>query len=106
RQELDLPPQDLIYSAGFFDGLSDEAAITLLNWIHGKLRPGGRVIVGNFHPRNPSKGLMDHVLDWRLTHRDEAQINQLFQGSKFAQPCARVLFEPQAVDLFAECRKP
>ena len=32
-------------------------------------------------------------------------MNQLFQGSKFAQPCSRILFEPERVNLFAECRK-
>jgi extracellular factor (EF) 3-hydroxypalmitic acid methyl ester biosynthesis protein len=105
RQELHLPPQDLIYSVNLIDYLSDELATTLINWMHDRLRPGGRVILGNFHPRNPTKGLMDHVLDWRLTHRDEADMNRLLQGSKFDQPCSRVMFEDDGVDLFAECRK-
>jgi CRP-like cAMP-binding protein/SAM-dependent methyltransferase len=104
QQELRLPPQDLIYSASFIDYLSDEMAMTLINWIHDRLRPGGRVLLGNFHPRNPTRGIMDHVLDWRLTHRDEADMNRLFQGSKFGRPCTRVLFEDDGVDLFAECR--
>lgn len=105
RQELDLRPQDLIYSLGLIDYVSDEAAIELINWMHGNLRPGGRVILGSFHPRNPTRGLMDHVLDWRLVHRDEAQMNQLFQTSKFAQPSTRIVFEQEGIDLFAECRK-
>ena len=106
RQELDFGPQDLIYSAGFLDGLSDEAALTLVDWIYDKLRPGGRVLLGNLHPRNPSRGLMDHVLDWRLAHRDEGQMSALFQKSRFGQPCSRVVFEPGNIILFAECRKP
>ncbi len=106
RQELDLPPQDLIYSAGLTDYFSDELAVTLIDWIHDRLRPGGRVLLGNFHPRNPSRGLMDHVLDWRLTYRDEAAMNQLFLASKFAQPASRILFEAEGISLFAECRKP
>ena len=73
---------------------------------HDKLRPGGRVILGNFHPRNPTRGFMDHVLDWHLTHRDEAEMNQLFAGSKFARPCSRIFFEEEGIDLFAEARKP
>ena len=77
----------------------------LINWIYDRLRPGGRVLLGNFHPRNPTRGLMDHVLEWRLTHRDEAAMSRLLQGSKFGRPCTRVMFEDDGVDLFAECRK-
>ena len=105
RQELDLAPQDLIYSLNLTDYFSDEMAVTLINWIYDELRPGGHAILGNFHPRNPSRGLMDHVLDWRLTHRDEAAMNQLFLGSKFAKPCSRVFFEDEGIYLFAECAK-
>jgi hypothetical protein len=48
---------------------------------------------------------MDHVLDWHLTHRDEAAMNQLFAASKFARPCSRIVFEDEGIDLFAEARK-
>ena len=105
RQELDLAPQDLIYSLNLTDYFSDEMAVTLIDWIYDELRPGGRVILGNFHPKNPSRGLMDHVLDWRLNHRDEAAMNQLFLASKFAKPCSRVVFEDEGIYLLAECAK-
>jgi CRP-like cAMP-binding protein/SAM-dependent methyltransferase len=104
RQEIDLPPQDLIYSLNLADYLSDDQVVALLNWIHAKLRPGGRGIVGNFHPRNPSRGLLDHVLEWRLTYRDEAAVERLFQASAFAKPCA-VRFEDEGVYLLGECTK-
>jgi hypothetical protein len=100
-----LAPQDLIYSLNLTDYFSDELVVTLINWIYDELRPGGRAILGNFHPRNPSRGLMDHVLDWRLTHRDEAAMNQLFLGSKFAKACSRVFFEEEGIYLLAECAK-
>ena len=58
-----------------------------------------------FHPRNPSRGLMDHVLDWRLTHRDEAAMSQLFQSSRFAKPCSRVTPDADGTYLLAECVK-
>jgi CRP-like cAMP-binding protein/SAM-dependent methyltransferase len=105
RQEMQLAPQDLIYSLNMTDYLSDDLAISLLDWIHAKLRPGGRVIVGNFHPRNPSRGLMDHVLEWRLTYRDEAAVNRLFQASRFAKPCLRIAFEDEGIYLLGECVK-
>ncbi len=105
RQELQLASQDLIYSLNITDYLSDDLAVSLLDWIHAKLRPGGRAIVGNFHPRNPSRGLMDHVLEWRLTYRDEAALNRLFQASKFAKPCSRIAFEEEGIFLLGECTK-
>jgi len=105
RQELELAPQDLIYAMNFIDYLSDELAIALIDWTYDKLRPGGRAILGNFHPRNPTRGFMDQVLDWHLTHRDEAEMNRLFASSKFARPCARIFFEEEGIDLFAEVRK-
>ncbi len=106
RQELELAQQDLIYAMNFIDYLSDELAIALINWTYDKLRPGGRVILGNFHPRNPTRGFMDQVLDWHLTHRDEAEMNRLFASSKFARPCSRIFFEEEGIDMFAEARKP
>lgn len=105
RQEMQLASQDLIYSLNIADYLSDDLVVSLLDWIHAKLRPGGRAIVGNFHPRNPSRGLMDHVLEWRLTYRDEAAVNRLFQASRFAKPCSRIAFEEEGIYLLAECAK-
>jgi extracellular factor (EF) 3-hydroxypalmitic acid methyl ester biosynthesis protein len=105
RQELDLAPQDLVYSLNLTDYFSDELAVTLIDWIYDALRPSGRAILGNFHPKNPSRGLMDHLLDWRLTYRDEAAMNQLFLASKFAKPCSRILFEDDGIYLLAECAK-
>lgn len=105
RKKLDLPPQDLIYSIGLIDYFADKFVKKLLDWIHDKLRPGGRVVLGNFHPRNPSKALMDYVLDWRLIHRTEDDMNRLFEASKFGRPCTNIRFEPSGVNLFAECVK-
>src|SRR6185436_9310247 len=66
RQDLAVPPQDLIYSIGLIDYFDDEFVVKLMYWIYDLLRPGGRVILGNFHPRNPDKAGMDYVMDWRL----------------------------------------
>jgi hypothetical protein len=48
---------------------------------------------------------MDHVLEWRLTYRDEAALNRLFQASKFAKPCSRIAFEEEGIFLLGECAK-
>ena len=105
RHQLDLPPQDLVYSIGLIDYFDDEFVIRLLNFIHELLRPGGRVIVGNFHPSNRSRALMDHVFDWKLIHRDEGDMNRLFRASSFASDCSEILYEQQEINLFACCQR-
>jgi cyclopropane fatty-acyl-phospholipid synthase-like methyltransferase len=105
RKKLDLPPQDLIYSLGLIDYLSDELVLRLMDWIYDELKPGGRVILGNVHTSNPSRGMMDYLLDWRLIHRDEADLNRLYSQSRFGRPCTRLLFEEVGISLFAECVK-
>ena len=40
---------------------------------------------------------MDYVLDWRLIHRDEAKMDELYRASKFGKPCSRILFEDEAL---------
>jgi extracellular factor (EF) 3-hydroxypalmitic acid methyl ester biosynthesis protein len=105
RHKLDLPPQDLAYSIGLIDYFNDTFVVRLLNFVYDTLRPGGRVILGNFHPRNSTKAVMDFVLDWRLIHRTEADMNRLFEESKFKSPCDEIRFEPRGVNLFAIATK-
>src|SRR5215510_961447 len=101
RQKLDLPPQDLAYSIGLIDYFNDTFVVKLLDFVYTKLRPGGRVILGNFHPRNPTKAMMDYVLDWKLIHRTEGDMNRLFEASKFGRACNTIRYEAQQVNLFA-----
>jgi CRP-like cAMP-binding protein/SAM-dependent methyltransferase len=100
-----LEPQDLIYSIGVTDYLPDRLLVKLLDFCARSLAPGGRVIVGNFHPRNTAREFMDHVLEWNLIHRTEEDMNRLFEASDFRRPCTRIRFEPEGIDLFAECVK-
>jgi hypothetical protein len=105
RRRIDLAPQDLIYSIGLIDYFSDEFVINLMNLIYDLLKVGGRAILGNFHPRNVSKALMDYLVEWQLIHRTEDDLNRLYRSSKFGRPSTRVLFEAQGINLFAECFK-
>jgi extracellular factor (EF) 3-hydroxypalmitic acid methyl ester biosynthesis protein len=106
RQKLDQKPQDLMYSIGLIDYFDDKFVIGLMNWIHSRLAPAGRCILGNFDPSNRAKAAMDWLVDWRLIHRTEGDMSKLYQASSFAAPCSRVLYEAQRINLFAECVKP
>ncbi len=103
RHKLDLKDQDLIYSIGLIDYFNDKLVLKLLDWIYTRLRPGGKVIVGNFHPRNSSKAMMDYLLEWKLIHRNEEDMNRLFRMSAFGRPTTNIRFEGENINLFAEC---
>lgn len=105
RTEFDAPEQDLVYSLGLIDYFNDSMVIRVIDHIHSVLRPGGRVILGNFHPRNPNKAFLDHVLEWSLIHRTQEDMDRLFQRSKFGCPATTTLFDDQQIYLFAECVK-
>ncbi|MBP1657945.1 MAG: hypothetical protein H6Q31_2546 [Bacteroidetes bacterium] len=105
RSKTKIEPQHLIYSIGLIDYLSDKLVNKLLGYVYANLAPGGRVILGNFHPCNPAKEFMDYVLEWNLIHRTEEDMHRLFQHSDFGRPCSRIQFEAQGVNLFAECVK-
>lgn len=105
RHRLELPSQDLIYSVGLIDYFNDKFVLKLIDYGHSLLRPGGRLILGNFHPVNASRAMMEHVLEWKLNHRSEDDMHRLFAASKFRRPCTKVRFEAEGVNLFAECVK-
>ena len=105
RVKLDLADQDLVYSIGLIDYFGDKFVVKLIDYGHTVLRSGGRIILGNFHPRNTDKAFMDHVVDWRLIHRSEEEMNSLFSSSSFGRPCAEILYEEQRVNLFAVADK-
>jgi extracellular factor (EF) 3-hydroxypalmitic acid methyl ester biosynthesis protein len=105
RGKTNIEPQDLIYSIGLTDYLNDKLVGKVLQYAYENLAPGGRVILGNFHPNNPAKEFMDSVLEWSLIHRTEEDMNTLFKNSPFGRPCTRIRFEGLGIDLFAECVK-
>ncbi len=105
RSKTRIEPQDLIYSIGLTDYLNDKLINRLLQYVYENLAPGGRVIIGNFHPRNPAKEFMDYVLEWNLIHRTEDDMHRIFENSAFKRRCSRIQFEGQGVNLFAECVK-
>jgi len=105
RGKTKVEPQDLIYSIGLIDYLNDKLVNKLLQYAYENLAPGGRVILGNFHPNNPAKEFMDYVLEWNLIHRTEEDMHRLFEHSSFRRRCTKIRFEAEGVNIFAECVK-
>jgi extracellular factor (EF) 3-hydroxypalmitic acid methyl ester biosynthesis protein len=105
RRKSSLPPQDLMYSIGLIDYFPDKLVTQLINWIFDTLKPGGKVILGNFDPRCPNRVFMDYLLEWRLTYRSEEDMRRLFAASKFGDRPVEIRFEQENINLFASCRK-
>jgi extracellular factor (EF) 3-hydroxypalmitic acid methyl ester biosynthesis protein len=60
---------DLIYCAGLYDYLSDAVARRLTHAAYSRLRPGGRLLLGNLVEAPDCTFMMDFVLDWPLHYR-------------------------------------
>lgn len=97
---------DLIWSAGLFDYFTDDVFVRLIRRFHtDMLAPQGELIVGNFHPRNPSRAVMELLGDWFLHHRTEAELEQL---AREAIPQVRSITidqEPEGINLFLRMPK-
>lgn len=74
---------DFVYTAGLYDYLSQPVARLLTEVVYSWLGENGALIVGNFHPNNPTRAICEFGIDWRLVHRNEAQMLGLLpQGVK------------------------
>tara|TARA_B100000795_G_scaffold258479_1_gene232590 strand:- start:67 stop:1353 length:1287 start_codon:yes stop_codon:yes gene_type:complete len=105
RERINLPQQDLMYSMGLIDYLSDKTIIRLLNFVHENLRAGGKVVLGQFHTRNPTRGLMDTILEWKLIHRNEDDMNRIFSLSKFNSHCTEIVYDATGTQMLCCCEK-
>ena len=65
---------DFIYCAGLFDYLSDKVCARLIRYFVSKAHPGTQLLLTNVHSRNPARFGMEHLLEWHLIYRNEAQM--------------------------------
>lgn len=100
RIKHDFGPQDIIYTSGLCDYLDSRLVSALIKRCHGQLKPGGVLLIGNFSPTNPDRLFMDHMMYWRLIHRDREELRALFSASPFGG-ILDILAEEQGVNLFA-----
>ncbi len=71
---LDLGELDLVYSAGLYDYLDDVTARSLTSSLFATLGPGGRLVIGNFASRPPSRGYIEAFMDWWLRYRTRSEV--------------------------------
>ena len=102
---INIPPQQMIYSLTIGNYLKDQEFIAILDWIYEHLLPKGTVILGNFNTSNPDRLLLEHILEWHFTYRSAEQLEKLFAHSKFASLPIEIEADEFGVELFVVCTK-
>lgn len=100
-----LGTRELIYSAGLFDYLNDEAFRALLAALYETLKPGGVLLVGNMASHNPSRLAMEYFVDWFLLHRTADELRALASTLTPTPAAIEVETEPIGVNLFLLVRR-
>lgn len=70
---------DLVWSGGLFDYFNDRVFVFGLKRLIRHVKPGGRLVIGNFSVNNPTQSYMEVVGDWFLNYRTEQQLIELAQ---------------------------
>lgn len=94
----------LVYSMGLFDYLTRPVAKAVIAKLYELLEPGGLLIVGNFHPRNPTRTYMEYWMDWVLYYRTETELAELASDLDGAEVDLSV--EPTGSQMFLRVRRP
>lgn len=102
RLATELAGTQLLLCPGLFDYLDDEAAANMLRCLAGQLAPGGRLIVFQFAPHNPTRAYMEWFGDWYLTYRDNAALRRVVEAAGI--PGVEIEFgaEELGVDLYVQ----
>lgn len=94
---------DLVYACGLCDYLQRHTWIRLAKILYGAVAPGGRLLIGNMVPSNPSKWVMEMHLDWVLVYRQQQELVELANAA--ADGTTQVLEEATGVNPFVEVTK-
>jgi extracellular factor (EF) 3-hydroxypalmitic acid methyl ester biosynthesis protein len=93
-----------IYSMGVFDYLNSRVAKAVLDRLYRLLKPGGDLIIGNFHASNPSKYYMEYWVDWALIYRTEEEFRRMYENISPAE--VSVLYDDTGSQMFLHLKKP
>lgn len=97
---------DLVWSAGLFDYLSDSVAVALIQRMVAFAHPGGTIIFGNAHPRNPTRKFIEWCTAWFLIHRTEEDLLRLCVQAGVDARHVRFDQEENGVFIFCIIEKP
>lgn len=93
RHAADLTGFDLVYAAGLYDYLRDDAARRLTQTLFGMLTSGGTLLVANFLPGIRDRGYMESFMNWHLIYRTMREIETLGEGIPRDQMAGTRMFD-------------
>ncbi len=96
---------DLVWSAGLLDYFTDRQFIFLIKNLYRHLRDDAELIVGNFHPDNPSRDYMELIGDWHLNYRSEHDLIDIARQAGFGLNDIRIGAERENVNLFLHLKQ-
>jgi extracellular factor (EF) 3-hydroxypalmitic acid methyl ester biosynthesis protein len=97
---------DLVYSAGLYDYLPDPVAARLTQIAYSKLRPGGRLLLGNLVETPDSTWVMDFVLGWQLLYRTGESMLRLATGLSPAPSSLGITRDATGRCIFLDATRP
>ncbi len=103
RVQHHIEKQDIIYSAGLCDYLDERLFRALICQCYEHLKPGGKLLLGNF-TSYPDSLFLDKLLRWQLIYRDADELRELFAPTPFGDNVV-ILSEKENVNLFALATK-
>jgi extracellular factor (EF) 3-hydroxypalmitic acid methyl ester biosynthesis protein len=99
-------PQDMIYSAGFFDYLNKESAQNVIRNAYELLCPGGRLFFGNAMPAPDALWALDFVINWFVVLRTQEEMDALARETcSGATSAVFIDQEEEPVFCFAEIQR-
>ncbi len=105
-RDIVLANLDLVYSAGLYDYLPEPVAVRLTELVYGRLRPGGRLLLGNLVETPDTTWLMEYVLGWYLQYRTDASMRTLAQSLTPAPARVDITRDRTGRCLFLDVAKP
>jgi SAM-dependent methyltransferase len=97
---------DLAYSAGLYDYLPEPVAARLTQLLYDRLRPGGRLLLGNLMEARDTTWIMEYVLGWHLLYRTDEQMLRLAKALRPTPLRATVTRDPTGHCLFLDVTRP
>ncbi len=98
-----LTKYDFIYSGGLFDYLDNPTSKALVTKFFSILKPGGKLIIGNFTKDNSTKAFLSLITKWDLIHKTPEEI--LAWGSELTGAKLELEFDTNHINAFLVARK-
>jgi SAM-dependent methyltransferase len=82
---LPAPQFNFVYCAGLYDYLEETFAVLVTRKLIEMVRPGGRLLIGNYTPDTGDSGYMEAFMGWKLLYRNHAELLQLAADRRIEQ---------------------